>query len=177
MKKILLFVFISANFLFASYEIFAQNQADELRAVQTVETFYRFHFSRNSIFNEKEIALRRRFFSQRLQRLLAAELKRERIYLNKYPTNKPFFDVLPFQPIELCKKDYRVSTAQTTRRTAKVRVNFIYSKSSCDANDGTQIFYKILLSKIAGKWLIDDVIYDNGSTLTEDFNKAQKIQL
>ncbi len=176
MRKILLLVFISANFLFVSNETFAQNRADKSRAVETVKAFYRFHFSHKDVFNEREVLRRRRFFTPKLRQLFNAELKRERIYLKKYPHNKPYFEGLPFEPIEFCPNDYRVGAAQTTRQTATVKVNFIYSKSSCDANDGTQISYKILLSKIAGKWLLDDVIYDDGSILTKDFSEAQKIK-
>ena len=176
MRKILLFIFISANFLLISNETFAQNRADKSRAVETVKKFYRFHFSHKNIFNQKEVSRRHRFFTPKLRQLFDAELKRQRIYLKKYPNDKPYFEGLPFKPIEFCPNDYRVGSAQATRQTATVKVNFIYGKSSCEANDGTQITYKILLKKIVGKWLINDVIYDDGNTLTKDFSEAQEIK-
>ncbi len=176
MRKILLFIFISASFLFSANETFAQNRAEKTRAVEMVKVFYRFHFSHKDVFDERGVSRRRRFFTPKLRQLFDAELKRQRIYLKKYPNDKPYFEGLPFEPIEFCPNDYRVGSAQTTRQTATIKVNFVYSKSSCNANDGTKISYKILLSKIAGKWLIDDVIYDNGSTLTSDFSEAQKIK-
>jgi hypothetical protein len=119
--------------------------------------------------------LRSRFFTPRLKQLFNAELKRQKIYLSKYPDNKPFFEGLPFEPIEFCANDYQVGEAQYNRQSANVPVYFVY-KSSCEAKDGTRISYKILLKKITGKWLIDDVVYDDGSTLRQAFNTAQKIK-
>ena len=176
MRKFLLFTLISISLLFVSNRVFAQNRTENSRVAQVVKNFYRFHLSHDGIFNEREVSRRHRFFTPRLRQLFNAELKRAGIYNKKYPDNKPYFDVLPFQPIEFCQKDYRVGTAQTTRQTATAKVNFIYSKSSCEANDGTRISYRFLLSKVAGKWLINDVIYDNGSTLGKEFGKAQKIK-
>jgi hypothetical protein len=177
MKKFLLFILISASLLFISNSISAQNRTENSRAVQAVKNFYRFHLSHENIFNKREVSRRYKFFTPRLRQLFNAELKREEIYKKKYPDDKPYFDVLPFQPIEFCKNDYRVSGAsQTARQTATVKVNFVYSKSSCEANDGTRISYGFLLSKVAGKWLINDVIYDDGSTLTKAFSNAQKVK-
>ncbi|MBA2736097.1 MAG: hypothetical protein H0U50_04820 [Pyrinomonadaceae bacterium] len=176
MRKILLFIFISTSFLFTSNETFAQNRTEKSRAVEAVKVFYRFHFSHKDAFDERGVSRRRRLFTPKLRQLFDAELKRQKIYLKKYPDNKPYFEGLPFEPIEFCPNDYRVGAAQTTRQTATAKVNFVYSKSSCDASDGTKISYKILLSKITGKWLINDVIYDDGSTLTKAFSEAQKIK-
>ena len=176
MRRFLLFIFISTSFLSISNETFAQDRAEKSRAVQAVKIFYRFHFSHENLFNKTEILRRNRFFTPKLRQLFDAELERQRIYLVKYPENKPYFEGLSFEPIEFCHNDYRVGTAQTTRQTAIVKVNFVYGKPSCDASGGTEISYKILLSKIAGKWLINDVIYDDGSTLTKAFSQARKIK-
>ena len=175
-EKKLLFIFILANFLFISNDAFAQNRADKSRAIEAVRVFYQFHFSHKDIFNQTEVSRRRRFFTSKLQQLFDAELKRQRIYLKKYPDNKPYFEGLPFQPIEFCPENYSVGAAQSTRQKATVKVNFVYGKSSCDAKDGTKIIYKMLLSKLNGKWLIDDVVYDDGTTLTQAFSEALKIK-
>ncbi len=176
MKRILLFIFISTSFLFTSNEVFAQNRADKSRAVETVKVFYQFHLTQKNAFSQKEISRRQRFFAPKLQQLFKAELKRQKNYLKKYPDTKPYFEGLSFEPIEFCPNDYRVGAARITRQSAAVKVSFVYSKSSCSANDGTEISYKIILSKIAGNWFIDDVIYDDGSSLTKAFNEAQKIK-
>jgi hypothetical protein len=165
-------IFLSIVLVLLSTNVFAQKQD----AAAVVQSFYKFHLSHEGIFNKREVSRRYRFFTPRLRQLFNAELKRQRNYQKKYPDNKPYFDVLPFQPIEFCEKDYRVGAVQTARQTASVRVNFVYGKSSCDANDGTRISYRILLLKTSGKWLINDVVYDNGSTLTKDFGNAQKVK-
>ena len=176
MRKILLFILISVSLLFISNQVFAQSRTENSDVVRVVKNFYRFHLSHDSIFNKREVSRRRRFFTPKLRQFFDAELKRQKIYLKKYPNNKPYFEGLSFEPIEFCPKDYRVGATQATRQTATVKVNFVYGKSACDANDGTKIFYKILLSKIAGRWLINDVIYDDGSTLTKAFSEARKIK-
>jgi hypothetical protein len=169
--KTKIFLLLIMLFLFP-----ASISAQKRDAAAAVKSFFRFHLSHEDIFNKREVSRRYRFFTPRLRQLFNAELKRQEIYKKKYPDDKPYFDVLPFQPIEFCKNDYRVGAARTTRQTATVKVNFVYSKSSCKANDGTRISYGFLLSKVAGRWLINDVIYDNGSTLTKDFSNAQKVK-
>ena len=158
--------------LFLSANVFAQKQD----ATAMVKAFYLFHLSHENVFNEKAVSLRRRFFTPKLQQLFDAELKRQRIYLKNHPTDKPYFDGLSFEPIEFCPNDYKVGTTQVNGTKATVKVNFVYSKSSCTANDGTAITYKILLLKIGGKWLIDNVIYNDGDTLVKAFSEAKKIK-
>ncbi|HEY0462353.1 MAG TPA: hypothetical protein VGC97_24685 [Pyrinomonadaceae bacterium] len=165
-------VFLSIILLMLPANVFAQKTTP----IATVREFYQFHFAHEDIFNEREVARRRRFFTPRLAQFFAAELKRQRLYLKKYPDNKPYFEGLSFQPIEFCPNNYTIGMSQTERQTATVRVNFVYGKSSCKAKDGTKIFYKIALRQIGGKWLIDDVVYDNGKRLTDAFNEAKKIK-
>jgi hypothetical protein len=165
-------ILLSVCLLLLATNVFAQKQ----NATAAVREFYRFHFSHKDIFNEREVSLRRRFFTPKLRQLFDAELQRQRLYLQKYPGNKPYFEGLSFQPIELCSNDYSVEDAQDKGQTATVKVNFVYGKSSCQANDGTKIFYKLSLQKIGGKWLIDGVVYDDGTTLTGAFNEAKKLK-
>jgi hypothetical protein len=166
-------VFLPIVLVLLSVSAFAQRQS----ASEFVREFYRFHLSHENIFNEREVARRRRFFSPRLQLLFDAELRREKAYLKKNPTDKPFFgDGLPFTPIEFCRKDYRVGETQTGKRATLVNVNLVYGKSSCDADDGTKLLYKIVLVKIGGKWLIDNLIYDDGTTLGQAFKEAKRIK-
>jgi hypothetical protein len=165
-------ILLSVCLLLLASNVFAQKQ----NATAAVREFYRFHLAHKDIFNEREVARRLRFLTPRLQKLFNAELQRQRLYLKKYPGNKPYFEGLPFTPIEFCPNDYSVGNGQIKGQTATVKVNFVYGKSSCQANDGTKIFYKISIKKIGGKWLIDDVVYDDGTTLTNAFNEAKKIK-
>lgn len=165
-------IWLAVIFISFSTGVHAQKQD----AATAVKLFYQFHLSRENAFTEEVIATHRRFFTPKLRRLFDAELKRQKIESKKHPTDKPYFEGLSLQPIEFCPKDYRVGTAQTRGQSATVDVNFVYGKSSCDANDGTPLLYKIQLSKIGGRWLIDDVIYDDGGTLTKAFDEAKKIK-
>jgi hypothetical protein len=164
-------IFLSIIFALFSVNLFAQKQNP------TVREFYRFHLAHKDIFNEREVARRFRFLTPRLQKLFNAELQRQRLYLKKYPGNKPYFEGLPFTPIEFCPSKYGIGAAQIKGQTATVGVNFVSGKfSACDGKEETKIFYKVALRKIGGKWLIDDVVYDDGETLTDAFNEAKKIK-
>ena len=165
-------IFLSIVVAVFSVNIFAQKQD----AASAVKAFYKFHFSHENIFNRKQVELRRSFFTPRLRQLFDAELKRQKIYTKKHPTDKSYFDGFSFEPIEFCPKDYSIGTSQMNQQSATVKVNFVYGKSSCSANDGTKIFYKVALQKIGEKWLIDDVIYDDESDLISAFNEAAKIK-
>ena len=165
-------IFLSIVLVLLSSGAYAQKQD----ASAAVQAFYKFHFANENIFNEKAVGLRRRFLTPRLQRLFDAELRRQKIYLKKYPDNKPYFEGLSFEPIEFCENDYSVGETKGSGSKATVKVNFVYGKSSCEASDGTKIFYKISLLRIGGKWLIDNVIYDDGKTLVGAFNEAKNIK-
>lgn len=154
----------------------AQKQTKNVRAVEAVKKFYRFHTTHDDLFNKKQVALQSKFFTPKLRRLFDDELVRQKNYLKKHPTDKPYVEGLSFQPIEFCPKDYSIGTSQINRQTATVKINFIYGKSSCSAKDGTKISYKILLQKISGKWLVDNVIYEDGSDLISAFREAKKIK-
>ena len=139
--------------------------------------FYRVHFSHKDIFNEREVARRRQFFTPRLARLFDAELKRQRIYAKKHPDEKPYFEGLSFTPLEFCPSKYSVGSAPSKGRKTTVNINFVSGKISvCDGKDEIKTVYRVALLKIGGKWLIDDVIYDNGETLTDAFNETKKIK-
>ena len=154
----------------------ANIHAQKQDASAAVKSFYQFHFSHNDAFSEKEVLRRRRFFTPKLRRLFDDELKRQKIQSKKYPTDKPYFEGLPFQPIEFCPKDYQIEKATVSGSTADVKVNFVYGKTSCQAKDGTKIFYKFSLAKIGGEWLIDNVIFDDGCDLLAAFKEAGKIK-
>lgn len=159
-----------------SINLSAQKQNDNVLATATVKKFYRFHTTHDDLFNAKQVALRSKFFTPKLQKLFNRELIRQKNYLKKYPDNKPYFEGLPFQPIEFCRNDYRIEKAIVNNSTASVKVDFVYGKSDCKSNDGTAIFYKFTLLKIGGKWLIDTVLFDDGSDLLTAFETAQKIK-
>ena len=106
-------------------------------------------------------------------------MRREKAYLKKNPTDKPYFgDGLPFQPIdEVCT---------TTRRTIHKALAFgseakIVNKSSIKAifafpkpcKDPDRTTYTIKLVRIGAAWLIDNVYYDGNSNLAADLRRKE----
>lgn len=176
MKKVLCLLFCSIILSFCVLKIFSQKQTEAVRAAEAVKKFYRFQTTHDDSFTEKQVALRTKFFTPKLRIYFNSELLRQKNYLKKYPGNKPYFEGLPFQPIEFCPKDYSVGKARVNKSDADVRVNFIYSKTNCQSNDGTKIFYTIKLVKISNQWLIDNVIFDDDKDLISAFKIASKIK-
>lgn len=176
MKKLLYLSFCSIILIFCALETFPQKQKDSVLTTDAVKKFYRVQTTHDNSFNEQQVALRAKFFTPKLKIYFNSELIRQKNYLKKYPYNKPYFESLPLQPIEFCSKDYSVEKARVDKSKADVKVNFIYSKSNCKSNDGTKIFYTIKLVKISNQWLIDDIIFDDGSSLTDAFKEAAKIK-
>lgn len=176
MRKLLCLLFCPIILGFCTLEIFSQKQTDTIRASGAVKKFYGFQMTHNYSFDEKQVALRAKFFTPKLRTYFNSELLRQKNYLKKYPDNKPYFESLPFQPIEFCRKDYSVGKTRVNKSNADVRVNFIYSKTNCKSNDGTKIFYTIKLVKISNQWLIDNIIFDDGKSLTDTFKEAGRIK-
>ena len=145
-------------------------------ASAAVESFYKFHRSRSDIFNARQVALRKTWFSTNLNGLFQYELKRENEFFKKNPTEKPFFgDGFPFQPYDECfkagksyKNAYKVGTAAVQAQKAVVEVQF-YTPKVC----GGKLIdtYKVELVKSKGKWLINDWVYPDGRTLIEDLKR------
>src|SRR5205809_6166534 len=100
-------ILLSVCLLLLASNVFAQKQ----NATAAVREFYRFHLAHEDIFNEREVARRLRFLTPRLQKLFNAELQRQRLYLKKYPGNKPYFEGLPFTPLEFCPSKYGIGAA------------------------------------------------------------------
>ncbi|HEV8159313.1 MAG: hypothetical protein H0X15_03380 [Acidobacteria bacterium] len=168
--KIIFFLIIS---LLLSTGVYAQKQD----ATVMVQSFYKFHLSRSGIFNANEVKARKKWFTDDLNRLFQTELQREKEYLKANPTDKPHFgDGFMLQSLDECesagkliKNSYTVGAAMIRDDNATVEVKF-YSPKECggDLIDT----YKVELVKSKGKWLIDDWLYSDAKTLTEDLKRA-----
>ncbi len=156
-----------------STSIFAQKQD----ASAMVQSFYKFHLSRSGIFNTGEVKARKKWFTYDLNKLFQTELQREKEHLKVNPTDKPHFgDGFPFQPFEECeragkliKNTYQVGAATVKGEQATVEVKF-YKPKEC----GSDLIdtYKVELVKTKEKWLIDDWLYSDAKTLTEDLKRT-----
>lgn len=166
--------FLSILVVLLSTSIFAQKQD----ATATVEAFYKFHLSRPGIFKDSEVKAYRRWFSDDLNKLFQTELQREKEYLKKNPTDKPHFgDGFPFQALDECdssgkliKNAYTISQATMKENRATVEVRFSQPK---ECGGALIDVYKVELINAKGKWLIDDWLYSDAKTLTEDLKRTE----
>jgi hypothetical protein len=166
-------IFLSFIVVLLSTNASAQKQD----ASSVVQSFYKFHLARSGAFDAGEVKARQRWFSGDLNKLFQTELRREKEYLKANPNDKPHFgDGFPFQPYEECSKDgksykntYNVGTAKVEGNKATVEVKF-YMPKQCggDLIDT----YKVELLKSKTNWLINDLLYADKTTLTEDLKRA-----
>ena len=166
-------ILLSAILLLLSTAVFAQEQD----ASAAVQSFYKFHLSGAGAFNTNEVKARKKWFTDDLNKLFQTELQREKEYLKANPTDKPHFgDGFPFQPYEECenagkliKNTYQVGTATVKGERATLEVKF-YQPKECggDLIDT----YKVVLVKNKGKWLINDWLFSDAKTLTEDLKRT-----
>ena len=143
-----------------------------------VKAFYAYDRSHSQVFNRRNIEARRRWFDDALYKLLLKELDREREYLKQNPTDKPHFgDGLPFQPPdEMCEvggKKYRrqlqYGAVTVKEDTGNVDVRFVYP-TPCKIEP---VLYAIHMTKIKGRWLIENVLYPGSRTLVEDLEREE----
>lgn len=165
--------FLSIIFILLATGAFAQQQD----AATAVQSFYKFHLARSGVFKASEVKTYRKWFSGDLNKLFQTELQREKDYLKKNPTDKPHFgDGFPFEPLDECdsagkpiKNTYTVGAAAIKNERATVEVKF-YQPKECG---GALIDpYKVELIKSKENWLIDDWLYADAKTLTEDLKRA-----
>jgi hypothetical protein len=154
--------------------VFAQKQT----AVETVNSFYKFHNSRSGIFSLHEVKLRKRWLTAELYKLFLNEIKREDEFTRKNTDEKPHFgDGFPLQPFAECVIDekvlsnlYEASEISNDAAKAVVEVKF-YSPAPC----GKKLLdaYKIELVKTKNVWLIADWIYADGARLSDDLKRKE----
>lgn len=147
--------------------------------VSAVNSFYRYDRSHSQVFNRRNVAARKAWFSPELYSLFQNELKREAAYLRKNPTDKPYFgDGLPFQPYdETCKagrrvlhKSLKIEPAFQKGTRAAVTAAFAFPKPCAEPDTTT---YTIGLIRIKGNWVIDDVNYGEDRTLKQDLKRKE----
>jgi len=163
-------IFLHIVLLVFSASVFAQEQS----ATEYVESFYKFHRVRLRAFNASEVDLHGQWFSAELNKLFKNELKREKAFLKKNPTDKPHFgDGFPFAPYEECtnaKNVLKIGAATAKGDKTLVEVMF-YQPEPCG---GALIeTYKVELVKSDGVWLINDWIYDDGERLSDDLKRTK----
>lgn len=172
--KIRNIIVIFALFAAAAGTAMAQNSTP----AAAVKAFYSFDAKHSQEFNKVSIDVRKKWLSSELYELFINELKREKEYLKKNPTDKPHFgDGLPFRPLdETCqlgriKYKYTISYGTETVKgdLANVDVRFKYPKG-CNIPD---VLYAVNMEREKGRWVISDIRYFPGDTsLVEDLNRT-----
>lgn len=167
-------IFLAIILLALSANGFAQKQT----ATATVESFYKFHRARSGAFKASEVNAHKKWFTAELNGLFQNELKREKEYLKKNPTDKPFYgDGFPFLPLEECSnggklvKNILKTGTETIRKSVAIVEVKIYQPKQCGGDLSET--YKVELIQNKGVWLISDWIYADGKRLTEDLRRTE----
>lgn len=152
--------------------VFAQKQ----NAVETVESFYKFHNSRSGLFSLHEVRLLKKWLTAELYNLFLNEIKREDEFVRKNPNDKPHFgDGFPFQPFSECVdgetvivNKFEAEEISSDALKATVEVKF----SAPEKCGGALIDkYKVELVKTRNAWLINDWIFSDKTRLTDDLKR------
>ena len=169
-KFVLFFAFLGA----LGGHVFAQDNTP----VSAVKAFYAFHRTHHSELSRSSIEARKKWFSPTLYKLFQREIKRQNEFLRKHPDEKPYFgEGLPFQPWdETCSvgktqlhKKLTVKPDAQDADVATVRLIFAFPPP-CKTPDTTE--YTMQMVRIGGVWVIDDLSYDDGSTLAKDLSRV-----
>lgn len=165
-------IFFSIFLVLLSTTIYSQKQTPST----FVQSFYKFHRARSGSFNANELSLLKKWFTPQLNELLQNELKREEEFIKQNPKEKPHWgDGFSFAPNEdgyingkITKNTLKVGSFTIRKSIALVTVKFYLNKVWGGNLVDT---YKIELVKNNNGWLINDLIYSDGSRLTKDLKR------
>jgi hypothetical protein len=135
-----------------------------------VEAFYRFHFAKRDLMYlcRESVARERQWLTPKLHRLLVYELDRfdKAAAANGGPQNyKPFIAGDVFTHSEGPADAFRVAGAERAGQTARVRV---FASWSAESEDGArELGMTVVVVRVGGRWLVDNVLYDDGDDLVD----------
>lgn len=147
--------------------------AQKAEPASTVRSFYALDSRTSQVFNRRNLEIRRPHLSARLYGLFRDELRKQDALKRSNPDDKPFFgDGFPFRPTdEPCSAkgrsfSRRYSVLEPGRykgSRAEVPVRFSYPRP-CTAEP---LNYKVKVVRVGSVWVIDDIVYEDGSTLSD----------
>lgn len=147
----------------------AQKAASPTTANAAVNSFYTFHLARDKAFNIRNVQLRKRFLTPELYGLLVKELNRQAAYSKAHPDEAPDFEGDPFTDSQEYPDSFLVGTVVVNGDRAKATVTLNWSGKTSRGSDSRKITVEAV--KVAGGWLIDDIISNEGSSLRDDLKK------
>lgn len=126
-----------------------------------VQRFLEAHFAGDMGFDAAKVATKRQYLSSALFALM------KKYFAKPVPNgDAPDIDGDPFTNSQDYPARFSVGTAVTTANSSTVRVKF------SDAHSAQNVTY--LLTKDAGTWRVDDVRYDDNSTLRAQLSGSSK---
>lgn len=138
-------------------------------AIRAVRSFYAFHLAHNKNFTLRNVQLRKRFLSPELYDLLVGEIKRQDAYSKAHPDEAPYFEGDPLTNSQEYPDSFRLGKADGSGDLVRVTVTLLWSARSSRGRDKRDI---IVEAKKSGQtWLINDVINNEGTRLSEDLKK------
>jgi hypothetical protein len=147
----------------------AQPASPQDPAAKAVRAFYTFHLSHNKDFTVRNIGLRKRFLTAELYDLLLKELKRQARESKAHPDEAPEFEGDPLTDSQEYPDSFRVVTSEVDGNTAKVTVTLLWSARTSRGRDKRNIVVEV--SKTASRWLINDVVNNQGSSLSDELKR------
>ncbi|HEY0429416.1 MAG TPA: hypothetical protein VGC76_16670 [Pyrinomonadaceae bacterium] len=151
-------------------------------ALQQILSYEKTHDNAtDTIFNRRNLEIRRKWMTPSLYRLYLIELAREEREAKEHPDEKPYFgDGMDFGPLkELCKVGDRIYSQKFSFSRGRFIGNYAYLRArffyhpECDGNEPT--YYAFIFRKLGKAWLLDNIDYGrNGGTLRRSLRRAGK---
>jgi len=121
-------------------------------------SFYRFHFSHDHNFLKHNVLRRRSWLTPTLFQLLMNEFRRDEEYAKAHPNYSyvPYMEGDPFTDSSEFPTSFRIGHPVVAGTHSTVKVVMLWSARSSRGRDQKNL--EIQLSKVRGKWLIDDIV-------------------
>ena len=147
----------------------AQKTSPRDPALSLVRSFYQFHFTHNKNFTTRNVQQRKRWLTPELYKLLLDKLKRQAQESKAHPDEAPDFEGDPFTDSQEYPDSFRAGESQVNGDLAKVTVTLFWSAKTSGGRDKRDIVVELMRS--VGGWLINDVINNEGTRLSEELKK------
>jgi Protein of unknown function (DUF3828) len=163
-------ILIAALFLSLQSLAGAGVRGQQPSAPSAVNSFYRFHLSHNMDFNARNIQLRRRWLTPEFYQLLLNKIKRQAAYSKAHPDEIPDYDGDPFTDSQEYPDSFQVGLPMASGAVEMIGVTLFWSARTSRGRDKRNI--TVELTQSSGRWLINDIINSEGSSLRDEFKKV-----
>ena len=131
----------------------AQDNKDLASAAASVQAFYKIHFAHNMGFSEGSVRRKKNWLTPELYTMVLTEVRKP-----GDPDVVPPIDGDPFTNSQEYPTGFTVvKTVARSKTSAETTIRFT----------GQDHRVTVRLVKLESKWLIDDIVYENGETLRQ----------